>query len=170
MEVKGGEDHKLMVCIYEFLGTALLAYAILVSGGNAQAVAFTVTCIIFVLAPITGAHMNPAVTIGVYTSRGNFGKEVVFMLLIILFQCLGGFLGIAMAVGSLYSDLGSSKIIPIWIPYLCPEGVNDTLDIPITPCDTNGDRHFQTFFTQFVCTFMFVLVILVFKGENTAPT
>ena len=90
MEVSGASDHKLMVAIYEFLGTAFLGFAILVSVGNPFAVSMSVFMIILVLGPITGAHMNPAVTIAVYASNGKYGKDAVFMLIIIVAQILGG--------------------------------------------------------------------------------
>ena len=106
MEVEGGSSHKLMVCIYELIGTAFLGFAILVSKGNAVAVSMSVFMIILVLGPITGAHMNPAVTISVYTAGGKYGQDLVFMIMIIIAQCLGGFLAIGWAVASLYaSDL-----------------------------------------------------------------
>jgi len=69
MEVEGASNYKLTVCLYELLGTAILVFNILVSGGNAIVGPFTVFSVILVLAPVTGAHFNPAVTIGVYISR-----------------------------------------------------------------------------------------------------
>ena len=90
MEVEGASSHKLMVAIYELLGTAFLGFAILVSSGSPEAVSMSVFMIILVLGPITGAHMNPAVTIAVYASNGKYGKDAVFMLIIIVAQILGG--------------------------------------------------------------------------------
>ena len=84
MEVEGASSHKLMVAIYELLGTAFLGFAILVSKGNAMAVSFSVFIIILVLGPITGAHMNPAVTISVYVSGAKYGQDLLFMILIIV--------------------------------------------------------------------------------------
>ena len=170
MEVEGASNHKLMVCAYEFLGTAFLAYAVLVSGGKDVAVAFTVFVIILVIGPITGAHMNPAVTIGVYVSRIKYGQDALFFLLIMVAQCLGGFFGMLWAYGSLYtSDLGTGgKIYPAWVPALCPVGVDD-LELGFA-CAVNKSRSFQTFFTQMICTFLFVLEILVLKEAKTAPT
>ena len=122
MEVEGASNHKVMVAVYELIGTAFLVYAILVSGGNPVAVTMSVFLIILVLGPITGAHMNPAVTIGVYVSRVKFGQDIIFCLIIIFAQCCGGLLGIGWAVGSLYTtDLpDGNKIIPSWVPPLCP--------------------------------------------------
>ena len=84
MEVEGASNHKLKVAIYELIGTAFLIYAILVSGGDAVAVPFTVFIIILALGPITGAHMNPAVTIGVYVASAKPCKNLVFCIIIII--------------------------------------------------------------------------------------
>ena len=84
MEVEGASNHKLMVAIYELFGTAFLGFAILVSKGNAIAVSMSVMMIILVLGPITGAHMNPAVTIAVYVSNAKFMRDLVFMIIIII--------------------------------------------------------------------------------------
>ena len=166
MEVEGASRHKFTVCIYELLGTAFLAYAVLVSIGNSIAVGFTVFVIILILGPITGAHMNPAVSIGVYVSRQKFGGDFVFFLLIVLSQCLGGYLGMLMAMGSLY--VVDHNIPTAWVPTLCP--INTGSLPSLYPCDYDENRHFQVFLTQMICTFLFVLEILVIKGRYTAPT
>ena len=66
MEVDGSNDHKFRVFIYEFFGTAFLIFSILVSGGNMWAVPFIFFFLIYWANPVTGAHFNPSLTIGVY--------------------------------------------------------------------------------------------------------
>ena len=86
----------------------------------------------------------------------------MFFLLIILFQLIGAFLGMLWTMGSLYT---SGEDIPTkWIPLLCPANP----DGEIIPC--GDDRHFQVFLSQVICTFLFVLEILVIKDRVTAPT
>lgn len=46
MEVPGGHNHKVKVFLYEFFGTSVLVYAVLASGGDITAVAFTVLSLI----------------------------------------------------------------------------------------------------------------------------
>ena len=72
MEVRGAETKKCAVFTYEMLGTAILVFNILVSGGEPAAGALTLFSVILVLNPVTGAHFNPSVTIGVYISRMNY--------------------------------------------------------------------------------------------------
>jgi glycerol uptake facilitator-like aquaporin len=49
-------------------GTAMLVYAVNVSGGNPIAVAFTLFSCILIGGPITGGHFNPAVSTGYFLS------------------------------------------------------------------------------------------------------
>ena len=67
----GKGTYKFLV-IYEFLGTAMLLYAVNVSpGGDPFGVIFTILAIILIVGPITGAHLNPAVSTGVLISNRN---------------------------------------------------------------------------------------------------
>lgn len=67
----GPGAYKFLV-FYEFLGTALLVYAVNVSPGvDPFGIAFMIFAVILVAGPITGAHLNPAVTTGVLVSNKN---------------------------------------------------------------------------------------------------
>ena len=66
MEVEGGRNNKLTVCIYEFLGASGLVYAVLASGGSDKAVAGTLFILILLAGSVSGAHFNPAVTAAVW--------------------------------------------------------------------------------------------------------
>ena len=69
MEVPGGEKNKLIVCIYEALGTALLLIAVnwgSNGSGQASAISITIFINIMIFGGASGGHFNPAVTIGVY--------------------------------------------------------------------------------------------------------
>jgi glycerol uptake facilitator-like aquaporin len=104
MEVISGKSNKLIVCIYEFIGTALLIYAInLGAYGIAPnfAIAFMIFALILLGGPISGAHFNPAVTLGVYVSNRFWRQDWTFFLAITFSQLLGGLFGILLVWGSL---------------------------------------------------------------------
>ena len=85
MEVPGGNLHKGKVFVYEFLGTSLLVYAVLASGGAQVAVVFTVMAIIIMADPISGAHFNPAVSTGVFfAGKGKMRMNLGMYLMILL--------------------------------------------------------------------------------------
>ena len=64
----GASSNKLRIFIYEFFGTSILVYTVIASGGNAIAVSFCLLFLLNFLCPISGAHINPAVTLGVYVA------------------------------------------------------------------------------------------------------
>lgn len=66
---------KLVICFYEFLGTAmlLLGYNFTSAG---LAVAFSLFVGILLAAKVSGGQFNPAVTIAIYTADGTFLKNV----------------------------------------------------------------------------------------------
>jgi glycerol uptake facilitator-like aquaporin len=72
MEKTLGKGTYKFLVIYEFLGTAMLLYGVNVSpGGDPFGVIFNILAIILVVGPITGAHLNPAVSTGVLISNRN---------------------------------------------------------------------------------------------------
>jgi glycerol uptake facilitator-like aquaporin len=94
MEVIGGSDNKIAVCIYECLAVSALTYAAMASAGNSEAVAFTLFILILMIGPVSGGHVNPAVTCGVFVNGGNYGRDIVFFLMILLAQFAGALLGV----------------------------------------------------------------------------
>ena len=147
MEVPGAKDHKLMVCIYELLGTSGIVYAVLVSGGNGIGVPLTVFALILMCDKITGAHFNPGVTTTVMVARG-LADNFKFAALIMISQFIGGLLGIFWAWLILMPSalVGDKHNIPQeWVPALCPVGVSER-GIVTQGCDTDEDRGRATFF------------------------
>lgn len=81
MEVKGGRRNFVWVILYEFIGTLLLAASINYSSmlikaedGGAYAPPITLFCIIMMIGPVSGGHVNPAVTTAVFTWKGELGN------------------------------------------------------------------------------------------------
>lgn len=69
MEVPGGYQNKLLVCVYEALGTCMLFVTVNMTAGNYYqvfAVGFILMIDIILLGPVSNSHVNPAVTLGVF--------------------------------------------------------------------------------------------------------
>ena len=84
MEVAGGSERKLLVCLYEAMGTALFVYCVLASVGNAYAVIMGLFASIIIFGGVTGGHFNPAVTLGVFIATGHWIRNIFFMALIMV--------------------------------------------------------------------------------------
>ncbi len=167
MEVAGGHDQKWLVFRYEFFGTAVLTYAVLVSGGNMFAVPLTLFLLIITAERISGAHFNPAVTTGVYIMNKNWRKDRDYYFLILFAEFLGSLLGIVISYIILMPSYiqGTVEIIPSgWLTPLCPVGVNPDGDLVNNPCDDENYRDRSAFMFQFFSTFLFVSIILLVKN------
>jgi len=60
---------SLAIFVYEFIGTACLVAIINASKGSPVAIGISLFFLLLLGGPISGAHYNPAVTIGVYINR-----------------------------------------------------------------------------------------------------
>ena len=69
------------VLIYEIIGTFMLVYAILVSKGDNYGVTFTLFIAVVYTAPVSGAHLNPAVSTAVYVWLKDYRSNLKFYLL-----------------------------------------------------------------------------------------
>jgi len=74
MEVAGGKDNKLRVCLHEAFGTMLLLLAInwgAASGTIAESACVTIFVAFVITGAASGGHLNPAVTLGVFCLYGG---------------------------------------------------------------------------------------------------
>jgi len=60
----------------EFLGTFLLVLSVFASGGNAYAIAGTLAVIILLIGKISGAHVNPAISVAMYVKGALSAQEL----------------------------------------------------------------------------------------------
>ena len=82
MEVKGGDDRKVVVMLYEMFGTALFIFGVIMTS-NAATIPFSLFASIIIFGAVTGGHFNPAVTLGVYVAEGkDYGKNLAFLVMI----------------------------------------------------------------------------------------
>jgi glycerol uptake facilitator-like aquaporin len=66
----------------EFLGTFLFVLSILISGGNAIVMGATMAIIVFLIGGISGAYINPAVSLAMVYS-GSLDWKTFFMYVIL---------------------------------------------------------------------------------------
>lgn len=73
--------------IAELLGTFALVMSIFVSGGSALVIGLTLAAVIFLIGGISGAHVNPAVSMAMYYSGSMTMKELISYIIV---QLVGG--------------------------------------------------------------------------------
>lgn len=95
METDKGHERMWTVCALEFMGTAMFIFGIM-SQNLVLAIPFCLMAPVVIFGDITGGHFNPAVTLGVFITMGDFAKNIVFMIMIMVSQCLGGMLAIGL--------------------------------------------------------------------------
>jgi len=168
MEYSGGSERRGTVAIYEFLLTMSFMWGIMMVAGTAYA--NFVPAILFMMlilgGNVSGGHYNPAVTLGVFINEKKFGQDASLAGIMMVSQFAGavagaffGWLSEGVFTPDHNSDYGN---IPSgWIPYLYPV---DGLTV------ATKDHSFQTFFTQTVLTFVFVLTILCVKSKEAEPS
>jgi len=164
METKLGHKRKFIVTLYEAVGTALFTYCILVSTADAIAAACGLFAMIVIFGDVTGGHFNPAVTLGVLVwqfFQSDPISKLLFSFLIILGQCLGALGGALLASYALRVD---GTVPKEYIPILAPQNTVETQGA------SGFTEDFQAFWSQALCTFIFVSVILILKGHRTGPT
>ena len=158
----------LTQCLFEFVGTAILvlfgdgvvASTVLKKskGENGGWVVITlawglaVMLGVFIAGPYSGAHLNPAVTLGL-AAAGTFSWALV--LPYIVAQMLGGFLGAVLV-------------------YLYYKDHYDVTDDPAaklsTFCTIPAIRNYgRNLFSEIVGTFVLVFVILALSMQNNLP-
>ena len=163
METKLGHNRKLIVALYEAMGTSLFTYCILVSTADAIAASLSLFAMIVIFGPVTGGHFNPAVTLGVglwQIFKGNIISSLIMSVLIIAGQLVGAVAGALLATVSL--DVEGS-VPKEYVPVLAPQAT------VVTEGKNGFHQDFQTLWSQMLCTFIFVSVILMLKGK-AAPS
>ncbi len=69
-------------------------------------ISFTIFALVLIGGPITGAHYNPAVTLGVYISDIHWKDDWYLCLMMMFSQFFGAVWGVSLAWLSLYNPNG----------------------------------------------------------------
>ena len=114
MEVKNGLSFVKTVLLAEALGTCGLSLALNMSDGSV-----TIAIVLYVMMMLTGGlsggHINPASTLGVYIERKELGKYGVFAMGVVIAQCVGALAALPvgyMLRASLVGDSGHEHFMP----------------------------------------------------------
>ena len=157
-----------MKCVFEWLGTLVLVLlGDGVCAGNSLnktkgqgggwvvitlAWGFAVMCGVFIAGPYSGAHLNPAVTLGLAIA-GKFAWSDV--LGYVVAQMLGGFCG-ALLIWLFYKDHYDAT----------PDGDTKLGTFCTMPAIRNRGRNF---FCEFLGTWLLVFVILMIATKENTP-
>jgi aquaporin Z len=110
--------------------------------------------------PITGAHYNPAVTIGVYVSNRHWKEDIFMFFLMIAAQIFGAILGTYLVWLSIF-NLNAIDVTRAGVPES-----EVLLLLPNEPTATVANA----FMVEMICTFIFVLINLLVKTGKTSPS
>jgi aquaporin Z len=144
----------------EFLGTALLVFLAVGSAvggikvigplGVALAFGLVLLALAYAIGPISGCHINPAVTLGVLLAKGMTASEAAYYWVA---QFAGGIAGAA-------------------VLKLMTSGFGDVTDQTGTLGSNNWGKNISlggAFLLEVVLTFVFVAVILLVTGRSATP-
>jgi glycerol uptake facilitator-like aquaporin len=151
--------YTAVISLYEFIGTFLLVAIINSTGGSAVAIGLGLFFLLNLGGAVTGAHYNPAVTIGVLINRtfcvdnnkNSFFKNLAQACCMIFSQVVGACLGACMIYHLIENSKVSNSKRAAQFPHLMPRGIT----------------WIQGFFIEFTAAFIFTMVNLICKdGER----
>jgi glycerol uptake facilitator-like aquaporin len=174
----GNKDKWIAMAIYEALGTSFIMYALMMERGVFGPACIFVTMAMMVIAwNVSGGHFNPAISLGVYISEKKFGENLVPLLIMIVGQFAGAFLGLLFgylalvakddmqtAADLLQADYNAS-VPESWLGMIIPKTASNRADIGTA---TDGfSRDWQTFWAMLVTSLILVLTVVSVKSKAT---
>ena len=96
MEIDKNEG-KIACGVYELIGTAVITYSYFVTSaesfGGIDGVIITTTVLMFICSNVSGGHFNPAITLCMWLSSKELGKNSALMVIMLIGQFAGAMLG-----------------------------------------------------------------------------
>ncbi len=138
------------ILVFIAVGSAVFGLDLIGASGVALAFGLTLLALAYALGPVSGCHVNPAVTLGVFLRRGITGAEAL--------GYVGAQIGGAIAAAALLRLMTSS--------------FGDVVDqTGALGSNAWGDRVSApgAFVFEVVATFVLVLVVLLVTGRAAAP-
>ena len=155
MEVKNGSNFKKEVMIAEFLGTCGLILSVnMVNSTTHVSIACFVMIVLF--GGISGGHINPAVTVGVWIEQKKYAENLCFALMIMCAQFIGSVF--ALVIGYM---LRVTVITSAGVESFSPR-VN-TFAPPILISTDGKPSYGQVMLAETIATFVFVMMVLTMK-------
>ena len=96
MDVKSGSSYPLSVALGEMVGTMFFSMIVNLARDPYTIGLGHAVCILMTY-EISGGHLNPAVSIGVYIKSRKFYGNFLFLLFTMLAQLIGALIGLAFA-------------------------------------------------------------------------
>jgi len=163
MELHSAKHNKFIVFVYEYLGTAFLLYAINMVTLNHYGVfgiILSLFACLLIAAPITGAHFNPAVTVGIFVCNKTWHDDIDMFLITLFAQFFGAFnrcFASALSLASLNEEVARTNFgVPVADQArLLPNANSATINV---------------FIIEVICTALFVMINLLVKTRKTSPT
>ena len=130
LEDKGIEPKFFGALIYEFIGTSLIMYALMVNIGVPLAAIYIQFGLMVVAWNVSGGHFNPLFTVSALVSVDEFNaKNLIFGVAMIIGQFLGAMFGILLGYLALiakdFKSLTHNGNVPIdWVGLVYPIGPN----------------------------------------------
>ena len=101
--------------VLEFIGTFLLAASVLASQGQPVSVLFTLSTIVLIAGAISGAHVNPLITVGAWATRRISTLKAIFYIVaqilgaMVVFMLMNAFVSNAPEVSQQAALYGQQK-------------------------------------------------------------
>ena len=144
-----------MVLVLFGCGSAAIAGAVLGNLGIAMAFGLSIVAMAYVIGDISGCHINPAVSIGMWIDDR---MELKDLFMYIIFQCIGAIIGIALLAILINSAPGLGGYMATGL------GQNG-----FGAASSVGINLYGALITEIILTFVFVFTVLgVTRSEKTS--
>ena len=144
-----------MVLVLFGCGSAAIAGSVLGNLGIAMAFGLSIIAMAYVIGDISGCHINPAVSIGMWIDGRMEAKDLVMY---IIFQCIGAIIGIALLAALI-------NCAPSLGGYMATGLGQNGFDA----ASSVGINLYGALITEIILTFVFVFTVLgVTRSEKTS--
>ena len=177
---KADAKNNFAAFMYEMLGTMFIMYAMMVTRGIYIGAPIVVTFAMMCLAwNVSGGQFNPAITLSAFVSQGDYVKNLIPTLFIIVGQFIGSMLGVfvgflAIIDATYMQDLADARgedkqanVPEAFVNKIAPLLPDGTPDLGYGEEFT---RNWQTFYGIFVASIVLTLAYNTIRDKATTLT